>query len=91
MKPVIGIVSKPNKFDIKLLQSQIIYEPVRLAILKNGGLAMGLLPTQATENFYEGETEIDKTPLTDEEKRDLHQLIDRLDGIILEGGLTSAS
>lgn len=90
-KPVIGIVSKPNKFDIKLLQNQIVYEPVRLAVLKNGGLCMGLLPTQATENFYEDEIKIDRTALTNGELEDLHQLIDRCDGIILEGGLSSAS
>lgn len=90
-KPIIGIVSKPNKFDIKLLQSQIIYEPVRCAVLKNGGLAIGLLPTQETDKFYEDEVKIDNTVLTDSEKKDLHNLIDMCDGIILEGGLSSAS
>ncbi|MBR1376590.1 MAG: gamma-glutamyl-gamma-aminobutyrate hydrolase family protein [Bacilli bacterium] len=90
-KPIIGIVSKPNKFDIKLLQNQIIYEPVRCAILKNGGLAIGILPTQETDKFYEGEVRVDKTVLTDAEKNDLYKLIDMCDGIILEGGLSSAS
>jgi len=90
-KPIIGIVSKPNKFDLKLLQNQIIYEPVRCAILKNGGLAIGILPTQETDEFYEDEVKFDKTVLTDIEKKDLYQLIDMCDGIILEGGLSSAS
>lgn len=90
-KPIIGIVSKPNKFDLKLFQNQIIYEPIRCAVLKNGGLAIGILPTQATDNLYEGEINIDKTILSNEEKEDLHHLIDMCDGIILEGGLSSAS
>lgn len=88
-KPTIGIVSKPNKFDIKLLQNQIIYEPARCAVLKNGGLAIGILPTQGIDSFYEEETKIDKTILTEEEKQDLHKLIDMCDGIILQGGLSS--
>lgn len=91
IKPIIGIVSKPNRFDIKILQSQIIYEPVRCAVLKNGGLTIGILPTQKTDKFYEGEVRVDNTILIDSEKRDLHQLIDMCDGIILEGGLSSAS
>lgn len=90
-KPIIGIVSKPNKFDIKLFQNQIIYEPVRLAILENGGLAVGILPTQKNDNFCEDEVDVDKTILTKEEKEDLYQIIDMCDGIILEGGLSSAS
>lgn len=90
-KPIIGIVSKPNKFDIELLQNQIVYEPVRCSILKNECLAIGILPTQETDKFYEDEIKIDKTILTEEEKQDLYRLIDMCDGIILEGGLSSAS
>ena len=90
-KPIIGIVSKPNKFDIKLFHSPRVYEPLRCAVLKNGGLAIGILPTQDTDNFYEDEVKIDNTILTDLEKNDLHSLIDICDGIILEGGLSSAS
>jgi len=41
---VIRIVSKPNKFDSnELFKSQVIYEPVRCAVLKNGGLPIGIL------------------------------------------------
>lgn len=90
-KPIIGIISKPNPFDADLFKNQVIYEPTRCAVLKNGGLAIGVLPTQATDKFYEDEVEIDKTILTEQEKTDLHRLIDMCDGIILEGGLSSAS
>ncbi len=91
-KPVIGIVSKPSKFDgNELFKNQVIYEPVRCAVLKNGGLPIGILPTQATQSFYEDEFEIDKTILSDEELNGLHNIVDRCDGVILQGGLSSAS
>ena len=46
-KPIIGIVSKPNIFcDQELFTQQIVYDGVRNEILRNGGLAIGVLPTK---------------------------------------------
>ena len=46
-KPIIGIVSKPNIFvDNNLFTQQIIYDGVRNWILKNNGLALGILPVK---------------------------------------------
>lgn len=90
-KPIIGIVSKPNVFcNDELYTQQIIYDRLRCAILKNGGLVIGILPTQATNKFCNNDQE-DLTELTKQELEDLYQLINICDGIVLEGGLSSAS
>jgi putative glutamine amidotransferase len=90
-KPIIGIVSKQNTFcDYELYSQQIVYDGVRCAILNNGGITIGVLPTQAINRFNPND-EVDNTELTNQEKEDLHSLIDLCDGIILEGGLSSAS
>lgn len=91
-KPIIGIVSKPNILcDTDLFTQQIIYDGVRCAILKNNGLCLGILPTQRTNKFFEKDDETDETKLSNQEKKDLYSLINRCDGVILEGGLSSAS
>lgn len=83
-KPIIGIVSKPNVFcKDKLFTHQIIYDGIRNAILKNGGLIIGILPTKVSAD------KTDNVFLMKEEMDDLYYLIDKCDGIILQGGLTS--
>ncbi len=92
-KPIIGIVSKPNVFveeKDKIFSQQIIYDAIRCAILNSGGIVIGILPTQATNNFNLTD-DIDNTKLTNQEKEDLYTLLDKCDGIVLEGGLSSAS
>ena len=90
-KPIIGIISKPNIFcDEELFTQQIVYDGLRCAILKNDGIAIGILPTQAINKFCDTD-QLDLTQLSKQELEDLHQLIDMCDGIVLEGGLSSAS
>ena len=91
-KPIIGIVSKPNIFcEEEIFTQQIIYDGVRNAILKNGGLTIGILPTQIINKFCDTDEVIDNTILTDQEKDDLYNIINKCDGIILQGGLSSES
>lgn len=90
-KPIIGIISKPNTLcDHKLFTQQIIYDGIRCALLKNGAIVIGILPTQITNSFNPDDS-FDNTQLTKDEIKDLNNLIDMCDGIVLEGGLSSAS
>lgn len=92
MKPIIGVVSKPNIYvNDKEFTQQVIYDGIRCAILDNGGLVVGILPTQNTNIFSHSDEKTDEVFLKDEEKKDLHRLIDMCDGIVLQGGLSSAS
>jgi len=61
----------------------MIYDAIRNAVLKNGGLVIGILPTKISTNT------VDNMVLLDEEIQNLYILIDRCDGIILQGGLSS--
>ena len=61
-KPIIGIVSKPNIFcDQELFTQQIVYDGVRNAILKNGGVAIGILPTKISNKFCTSDEIINDT------------------------------
>lgn len=89
-KPIIGIVSKPNIFcDQELFTQQIVYDGVRNAILKNGGLAIGILPTKISNKFCTSDEIINDTDFSQSELKDLYSLIDRCDGIVIQGGLSS--
>lgn len=91
-KAIIGIVSKPNVFcDEELFTQQIVYDGVRNAVLKNDGIVIGILPTQVTNKFYGKGDITDATELSYQELQDLYQLVNVCDGIILQGGLASAS
>ena len=89
-KPLIGIVSKPNIFcDQELFTQQVIYDGVRNAILRHGGLAIGILPTKVTTKFCTSDDIVNGTIFSESEIDDLHTLIDKCDGIIIQGGLSS--
>ena len=89
-KPLIGIVSKPNIFcDQELFTQQVVYDGVRNAVLKNGGLAIGILPTKISNKFCNSDENIDGTYFNEIELNDLYSLIDKCDGIIIQGGLSS--
>ena len=83
-KPIIGIVSKhyseykSNKVDI------FIRDEVKQAVFSNGGIAIGILPTEAKIN-YSGDNW--KENLSVEEKENLISQIELCDGIILQGGV----
>ncbi len=89
-KPIIGIVSKPNLYcDLDIFSQQVIYDGVRNAILKNDGLAIGILPTKMMNKFCKSDEIIDGTYFNESELNDLYSLIDKCDGIIIQGGLSS--
>lgn len=86
-KPIIGIIGKvsPN-FDEDLWHRNRVADEFRYYIIKNGGIAITILPTQATMAFNEQYTQ-DDTVLTEEELQDLYRQIELCDGFVLQGGL----
>lgn len=88
-KPIIGIVSKPKPKN-KLWNKMYIADEIRYLIIKNGGLAISLLPTEETMEFNKDDTN-DKKILTKKEKDDILDLVKVCDGIILQGGISSSS
>ena len=89
-KPIIGIISKPNVFcDDKIFTQQLVYDCVRNAVLKNGGLPIGILPTKVGNVIGKSDEEICNTNFTQSELEDLYSLIDKCDGVILQGGFSS--
>ena len=91
-KPIIGIITKPNIFyKGKLFTQQIVYNGIRNAVLKNNGLPIGILPTKATDVFCKSDAVINDEDFSAKELEDLHCLIDKCDGIILQGGMSSCN
>lgn len=89
MKPIIGIVSKNITIEDYYNWSwQRISNDVRYAINKNGGLVMGILP-QTTRKVFNQFDEHETIELTEEEKSDLITLLNKCDGIVLQGGISS--
>ena len=82
-KPIIGIVSKhyatykSNRIDT------FIRDEVKQAIFDNGGVAIGILPTEKEINYC-GDDWKDK--LSEEEKANLFKQLNLCNGIILQGG-----
>ncbi len=83
-KPIIGIVAKhystykTNKIDT------FIGDEVKQAIFDNGGISIGILPTEEQINYSKDEF---KDNLSKEEKENLIAQIELCDGIVLQGGL----
>lgn len=89
-KPIIGIVSKPNIFcDQELFTQQIVYDGVRNGVLRNCGLAIGILPTKISNKFCTSDEVVNNSDFLQSELEDLYLLIDKCDGIIIQGGLSS--
>lgn len=86
-KPIIGIVAKPCMQQDMWHYMEIVDE-IKYALLKNDALVVGILPTEVRLDFKLDE-EVDNIKLTEEERMDLEQVIDKLDGVVLEGGLVS--
>lgn len=82
-KPIIGIVSKhyatykSNKIDT------FIRDEVKQAIFDNGGIAIGILPTETNINYCGDNW---KDNLSIDEKENLITQLELCDGIILQGG-----
>lgn len=90
-KPIIGIIGKvsPN-FSEDLWHRNRIVDEFRYYVIKNGGLAIALLPTEGTLEFNDNDI-IDDKQLSKEELEDLYRQIDLCDGFILQGGLISCN
>lgn len=90
-KSLIGIIGKvepKEEFDFwHRIDEQ---DEFRYYIVKNGGIAITLLPTEKTLNFNDNDIKDEKV-LTIEEKEDLFRQIDLCDGFIMQGGLVSCT
>lgn len=54
-KTIIGIVSKPKpKKEKNIWNKMYIADEIRYLIIKNGGIAISLLPTEETRNSITG-------------------------------------
>lgn len=73
---IIGIVSKPTNDDKSLWTKQKITDDFRKIIIENGGVAIGILPTNVNYN----------KAMTQSEKENFHKILSLCDGFILQGG-----
>ena len=83
MKPIIGIVSRPLLRDNEV-RLDAVNNMSRRTIIKNGGIPLGVLPSQDI-NYYDTLSE-NIPKLTDEEKEDIIKQINLCDGILFQGG-----
>ena len=89
-KPIIGIIGKVQPQHVEDYWHRIDeVDEIRYLIIKNGGIAIMLLPTEETLKFNDNDIK-DDTILNNEEKNELYRQIDLCDGFILQGGLYSS-
>jgi putative glutamine amidotransferase len=90
-KPIIGIIGKVQpQYGEDIWHRIDEVDEIRYLIVKNGGIAIVLLPTAETLKFNDNDIK-DETIITDEEKSELYRQIDLCDGFILQGGLYSSN
>ena len=90
-KPIIGIIGKVQpQYGEDIWHRIDEVDEIRYLIVSNGGVAITLLPTEATLKFNDNDIK-DNTILSDEEKNELYRQIDLCDGFILQGGLYSSN
>lgn len=90
-KPIIGIIGKIQpQYGEDIWHRIDEVDEIRYLIVKNGGIAITLLPTEATLKFNDNDIK-DDTVLSDEEKNELYRQIDLCDGFVLQGGLYSSN
>lgn len=70
MKPIIGIITRPDKL-ISGNEVMCIYDDIRKSVIGSGGIPIGIIPT--TESL-------------DDIDDNIYKIIDMCDGIILQGG-----
>ena len=92
-RPIIGIIGKVQpQYGEDIWHRIDEVDEIRYLIVKNGGTAIMLLPTEITLKFNDNDNDIEyNTVLSDEEKNELYRQIDLCDGFILQGGLYSAN
>lgn len=90
-RPIIGIIGKVQpQYGEDIWHRIDEVDEIRYLIVKNGGTAIMLLPTEITLKFNDNDIEYN-TVLSDEEKNELYRQIDLCDGFILQGGLYSTN
>lgn len=90
-KPIIGIIGKVQpQYGEDVWHRIDEVDEIRYLIVKSGGTAIVLLPTEETIKFNDNDIK-DDTILSDEEKEELYRQIDLCDGFILQGGLYSSN
>ena len=90
-RPIIGIIGKVQpQYGEDIWHRIDEVDEIRYLIVKNGGTAIMLLPTEITLKFNDNDIEYN-TVLSDEEKNELYRQIDLCDGFILQSGLYSAN
>ena len=90
-KPIIWIIGKVQpQYGEDIWHRIDEVDEIRYLIVSNGGVAITLLPTEATLKFNDNDIK-DNTILSDEEKNELYRQIDLCDGFILQGGLYSSN
>ena len=90
-KPIIGIIGKVQpQYGEDIWHRIDEVDELRYLVIKNGGIAIMLLPTEETLKFNDNDIK-DDTILSDEEKNELYRQIDLCDGFILQGGLYSSN
>ena len=90
-RPIIGIIGKVQpQYGEDIWHRIDEVDEIRYLIVKNGGTAIMLLPTEITLKFNDNDIEYN-TVLSDEEKNELYRQINLCDGFILQGGLYSAN
>ena len=82
-KPIIGIVARPDTNKTMRYCMQVL-EQYRMAIVRNGGNPIIILPTQNL--IYETANLKDVPKLSEEEENDLIEQINLCDGLLLPGG-----
>ena len=90
-KPIIGIIGKTqgtNKYD--LWHRTDVVDEIRYLVVKNGGIAISLLPTEKILEFNDNDIK-DEKELSVEELEDLYRQLELCDGFILQGGLYSCN
>ena len=90
-KPIIGIIGKVQpQYGEDIWHRIDEVDEIRYLIVKNGGIAITLLPTEATLKFNDNDIK-DDTVLSENELNELYRQIDLCDGFILQGGLYSSN
>ena len=85
-KPIIGIPCKQKKADKNDLWNRMeVVDALRYLVVKYGGIAITLLPSEETFDFNQSDLG-DPKVLSEQEIDDLHRQVDLCDGIILQGG-----
>lgn len=83
MKPIIGVIGRPDILESGTL-SMCLWENVRLAIVKKGGIPFLIAPNQNVNYNLHDPENVPK--LTEQEKDELYYLTNICDGLIIPGG-----